>query len=394
MKLLYISKGNIPSKYANTLQAMKMAEAFCDHCDKVMLVTAGPLRGGRNTASIDVHRWYGTQASFRVIRLPIFQRSLEFNTYADTRNYARAAVVYARFKSPHLVYTRSCRVARYCATAGLNTVLECHGDAQSAVATLRRAIRSKNLLGLVTVTDYLKSKYVEHGFPESNIFVWPDAVDPQRFENLPAKLRARQLLGLSIETPLVIYCGHFYQEKGVPCLIDAARTMPGVHFRLLGGWTSDIEKMRERAAGCRNIEFAGFIPNQQVPTYLAAADLLVLPNSARFEHAYATSPLKLFEYMSAKRPIVATEIPALHGYLEHNENSYIVPPDSPAALADGIRLVLEDERLARRLAESALVKVRGYTWTRRAKDILCHFGYGREIAKKLVNQTRLRKPAA
>jgi glycosyltransferase involved in cell wall biosynthesis len=98
--------------------------------------------------------------------------------------------------------------------------------------------------------------------------------------------------------------------------------------------------------------------------------VLVLPNSARFPQARTTSPLKLFEYMAARRPIVATRIPALAGLLRHGENAWLVAPDSAEALAEGIESVLASPAVGERLAEQAWRDVQHYTWKRRAADIL------------------------
>jgi len=74
--------------------------------------------------------------------------------------------------------------------------------------------------------------------------------------------------------------------------------------------------------------------------------------------------------MAARRPIVATRIPALAGLLRHAENAWLVTPDSAQALADGIERVLADPGLARRLAERAWRDVQHYTWERRATELL------------------------
>src|SRR5262249_47305156 len=117
-----------------------------------------------------------------------------------------------------------------------------------------------------------------------------------------------------------------------------------------------------------------FVPNSQVPLQLAAADVLVLPNSGRFAQARTTSPLKLFEYMAARRPIVATRIPAFAGLLRHGENAWLVAPDSPEALAPGIERALDAPSLAERLAQQAWHDVQRYTWKRRAAEILAGVG--------------------
>ena len=106
--------------------------------------------------------------------------------------------------------------------------------------------------------------------------------------------------------------------------------------------------------------------------YLAAADVLVLPNTARTRMSERyTSPLKLFDYMAAHRPIVASDLPSLRDILTH-ENAILVGPDDASALRDGIRKILDDKAFGVQLAERAFEDVHRYTWQKRAAKIL-HF---------------------
>ena len=82
------------------------------------------------------------------------------------------------------------------------------------------------------------------------------------------------------------------------------------------------------------------------------------------------SPLKMFEYMAAARPIVASDLPALREVLRDRENAVLVEPDNAAALADGLRCLLGDASLAHRLATQARRDVEAYTWENRARIIL------------------------
>jgi glycosyltransferase involved in cell wall biosynthesis len=123
-------------------------------------------------------------------------------------------------------------------------------------------------------------------------------------------------------------------------------------------------------AGVHNFRLQGFVPPTQVPTYLAAADVLVLPNTAKaaISRLY-TSPLKLFEYMAAQRPIVASDLPSLRDILTPQHNAVLVTPDDPTALAAGIAQVLADPHLAERLTRQAAEDVKQYSWEQRATRI-------------------------
>lgn len=377
MRVLYISNGNIPSKWAHTFQVMKMAEALAAQVERLDLLTARGLLFDRPNR-VDLHGWYGVSPSLRIIRLPTRLRApADFLTHYDDARFDHAAVWYARLRRPDLVYSRSVGAAAGCVAHGLPTLLETHIHSGMRQLGLLREIADRPALrALVTVTDALRDDWIAADVPAARIHVWPDAVDLERFQALPPVPEARAQLGLPHEGPLVVYCGHFYPAKGVPCLVDAGRLLPKATLLLVGGWPEDIERMRAQARGCETIHFSGFVANERVPLHLAAADVLVLPNSARTREARTTSPLKLFEYMAARRPIVATRVPALEGLLQHGRNAWVVAPDSPEALAAGIERVLADPGLGARLAEQAWQDVQHYTWRRRAADLLALAGSG------------------
>jgi glycosyltransferase involved in cell wall biosynthesis len=371
VNLLYLSPGNLPSKWAHTFQVMKMADALAAQVERFELVTAKSLLPSR-VNRIDLHHWYGVSSRVRVVRLPVHARwrgecfEHDFNPRFDV-----AAAWYARLRRPDIVYSRSVAAAKRCAASGLATIVESHiPAAHPQFELLLAAAGQPALRRLVTVTEALREEWIAAGISPVKIAVWPDAVDLERFDHFPPPSEARTALQIPREGALAVYCGHFYDEKGVPSLVDAARLMPKAIVQLVGGWPQDIERMRERARGCHTLRFVGFVANALVPLHLAAADVLVIPNSARFPQARTTSPLKLFEYMAARRPIVATRIPAFAGLLRHGENAWLVAPDSPEALADGIERVLASPALGAQLAEQAWRDVQQHTWLRRAAGIL------------------------
>lgn len=375
MKLLYLSHGNVPSRWAHSFQSMKMAEALSRRVAAFELVTAGSvLRSPIH--DVPLRSWYGLRESFRIVRLPVHWRVRDpFFSRVTNPRFDRAAVAYARWRRPDLVYARSLAAGLGCARAGIPTIVEVHGTPKAAIqqqAFEQLAAESQRgaLLGVVTVTEYLRGLYASLGIPESKLMVWPDAVDPELFAEVPSRLEARRSFGLPEDVPVAVYCGHFYREKGVETLIEAAAKMPEVCVCLVGGTPKDTARLRGLAASSRNVRFEGFVPNRLVPSYLSAADVVVLPNSGRFEHARAASPLKLFESMASQRPIVASRVPALETWLQHRENAWLVEPDSASALAEGVLAVTHDEQLARSLAEQARLDIAPYSWERRAAEIL------------------------
>jgi len=110
-------------------------------------------------------------------------------------------------------------------------------------------------------------------------------------------------------------------------------------------------------------------PNKEIPFYLKAADVLVLPNKKGEDISEKyTSPLKMFEYMASKRPIVASDLPSIREIL-NDHNSIIMEPNDPQKLAEGIKEALNQD-LSQKISQQAFSDVQSYTWEKRTKKIL------------------------
>jgi glycosyltransferase involved in cell wall biosynthesis len=102
-----------------------------------------------------------------------------------------------------------------------------------------------------------------------------------------------------------------------------------------------------------------------------AADILVIPTSAKEKiGAEYTSPMKLFEYMAAERPIVASDISSMREVLDET-TAFFFKPNNPFLLAETLEKVIanygESERMAERAKKIAIEK---YSWKKRVKDIV------------------------
>ena len=105
-------------------------------------------------------------------------------------------------------------------------------------------------------------------------------------------------------------------------------------------------------------------------TALAQASVALLPLPDEPVARLFTSPLKLFDYMAAGVPIVASDLPALREVLRHEENALLARPDDPDAFAAAVRRMLADPVLAGRLGRQARADVRRYSWEARAEALL------------------------
>jgi glycosyltransferase involved in cell wall biosynthesis len=135
-------------------------------------------------------------------------------------------------------------------------------------------------------------------------------------------------------------------------------------------------KRKVKEDGLANVLVIGFVPHRMVPVYLAAFDELLMPyqeavrtHQKKHDIASCMSPLKMFEYMAAGRPIVASRLKVIGEILEDQRNAILVPSDSVMEWASAIRMLRDNESLSRTIGEQARDDVRKYSWDERVKKI-------------------------
>ena len=172
------------------------------------------------------------------------------------------------------------------------------------------------------------------------------------------------------------YVGHLYEGRGVETLVQAARSLPELDFHLVGGTESDVA--RWRAADIpNNVSIHGYVPYERVAKYYQRFDILTAPYAERVytaggaETSAVMCPLKLYEYLSAGKPIVATDLPAVRTVVSPEVHALLVPPSNVAAFADALRRLSRDESLRTRLATMARQRfLEQGTWHARAARLL------------------------
>jgi glycosyltransferase involved in cell wall biosynthesis len=133
---------------------------------------------------------------------------------------------------------------------------------------------------------------------------------------------------------------------------------------LLAGWFSPpaLQEELSREPGWRQVEFLGRVPLDQVVKMMsrARAGLLLFHQAP---HHVSANPTKMFEYMSAGIPVIASDFPAWISFVEQHRCGICVDPTSPAAIAEAIDWILDHPEEARRMGEDGRRAVeRLYTW--------------------------------
>lgn len=354
MKVLYVANCRLPTERAHGIQIMETAAAMVRAGLEVVL--AVPDR--YSTVTGDPFAYYGISERFPIVRVPVIdkpewaRRRGRFAFWITEKTFLWSVRRYARRTRPDIIFSRDPYAARMLARARHKVFFEMHDPAGS-----RRLYRDlfRRVAGVVTTNQNKKDEIVSaFGVPAARVLVAPNGFDPARFH---------PMLGTEATGPTVVYTGHLFGWKGTDTLVAAARVMPDVQFILVGGTSNDQERLRPSLPS--NVRLVPHVPHIEVPSYLAAARVLVLPNSAKEDISRtATSPIKLFEYLATGRPIVASDLPSIREIVDERI-VVLVKPDDSTALAEGIRRALAEPGNAeerKRIAQS-------FTWDARARSI-------------------------
>jgi glycosyltransferase involved in cell wall biosynthesis len=164
----------------------------------------------------------------------------------------------------------------------------------------------------------------------------------------------RKRLGIPISVPVICYVGAIRPWQGLELLITAAREMMGksrdTRFLVVGGGEG-LDSLKEQAEseGVDSLfVFTGPIPYERVPLMIALSDVCVAP----FAGGRVASPMKVYEYMAAGKPMVVSRIRGLE-FIEERGLGRLVDPDDADDLAEVLTCLLTDWPAAEAMAARA-----------------------------------------
>jgi glycosyltransferase involved in cell wall biosynthesis len=175
--------------------------------------------------------------------------------------------------------------------------------------------------------------------------------------------KLRQELGLGTD-PVLLYTGTFEGYQGIDILLKSVaivrKTYPTARYVLVGGRPEQVEEQRRLATelGINDmVRFTGQRPLEEMPRYMALADILLSPRSEG-----TNSPLKLYTYLRSGKPILATSIFS-HTQILTSEMASLVPPTAQG-LADGALALLQNPEQAKAMGERGRqVAEKNYSWS-------------------------------
>ncbi|NQU77784.1 glycosyltransferase family 4 protein [Candidatus Falkowbacteria bacterium] len=381
MKLIYIATSVIPARKANSYQVMKMGEAFTRKGLDVELLI--PVRFGGVRDKGDPFEYYGIATRFKIRKIfsidliPLEKVIGHIGFWIQNLSFSFLTLIYTLFVKSDIIYSRDRFTLLVLCLFKKNLVFEVH----SLPAKFRwyEKFLYRRVRNLVVITNQMKKILIDKGVAGDKVLVASDAVDLEKFDAVKkSRDELRNELDLPKDKKLISYVGGLRtkaKEKGVADIIRAYKILNDKNVKMVfvGGEKESVEQykglMLEIGLEKDDAIFIEHVPFNDVPRYEKAMDILVMPFPWTEHYAYYMSPLKMFEYMACKVPIVTTDLPTVREILDE-ESAVFVKPGEPASLASGFRKVLESEEKGRGIALDAYEKIKKYTWDKRADNIL------------------------
>jgi glycosyltransferase involved in cell wall biosynthesis len=192
----------------------------------------------------------------------------------------------------------------------------------------------------------------------------PYGADVDAFAADPAETRGmREQLGAAADETVVCAVGRFVHWKGFEYLIEAfakaSVALPQLRLVFVGdGDLRESLEVRAKSLGVsKTVTFAGMASRNEMPGYLAAADIVVVP-SIHYDGYVDGLPNVALETMAAGKPLVATRVGGLPQLVQSGENGLLVDERDSDALADAIATLAGDPDLRSRLGENGRTLIR------------------------------------
>lgn len=367
MKIQYLSNSPIPSRKANSIQIMKMCHAFASNGTEVHLYAQKT-----NENIEDVYEYYGVENNF----------SIEWHECPKIKWLGLIIYAYRTYKKAlkngptDLIYGRDLYSIYKLRNFDVPIVFEAHTLPSNIYGQylFKRLTRNSNFKKLIVTADALKKRCHElyPWLDDENIYVVRNGADAPKIsavinENI-SFIESKYRVG---------YVGHLYRGKGMEIISKLVKNMPECEFHIVGGTEEDIGYWSENIS-FRNIIFHGYIPNYELHKYYDKFDIVLAPylnikigSGGNSSVDVWASPLKVIEYMSYKKAIIASNLPMVSEVIRNRENGLLCDPNNIQSWVDSIRELFYNIDLRRNLQKNAYKEfIEKYTWEKRASKII------------------------
>jgi glycosyltransferase involved in cell wall biosynthesis len=362
MNVLYVSTSVVPSAKANSIQVMNMCSALSKISNRLVLL----CYKGDNVVQ-DYFDFYGIEDTFHIDFSGTNYRGL-IRKFFLFRYLKRVA------SSTDLLYTRDIFAAFLSALFfDMKVVYESHSPENNTL--FKRfyfwfLLRAKNVKTVVFIS-YSLQKIHTRIFGYSKKYTVLHDCSNHRLESDKFIYDGDFL---DANNPVIGYAGSLYKGRGIGIILKLAIDFPDCKFLVLGNNIDFIQSNCLEVPS--NVIFLGEFYPKEVYVFLRKVDILLAPyersvsisGNQNSDSSKWMSPLKLFEFLGSKRPILTSDHDVFVEFLCDNEDVIFYKKDEYCSLKEKLDTLLENKDLRVYLTENAYrMHKLFYNWSTRAR---------------------------
>ena len=217
--------------------------------------------------------------------------------------------------------------------------------------------------GVLTINDTLKDYVIKSGASPKVTHVLRAGVDLEQFKPSADISNIRQRYGLKKNDTVLFFMGWLYHFSGLKEVAQELAKETNKNLKLLivgeGDAFEDLKQIRDRHNLQDRLILTGQKPYTDMPAFISAADICLLPAYPWEKTMHDIVPIKLYEYMAMKKPVIATRLPGV--MKEFGEDNGVVYIDEPADAIVKAKSLVKDGKIGK-LGDKARKFVLKYSW--------------------------------
>ena len=277
-----------------------------------------------------------------------------------------------KIKMHQTVITRDIFVAYYFKKLGFNVAYEVHNQFHTKAGRfLIRRLRNKILyiFSCKGLQDYFIERY---NVPKNHSLVAHNGVFIENYSPLSQdKITAiKKKYDLPLNKTILLHSGSLYKGRGIELLKPIMDKFNKMYCVCVGGQPKDIEYWEEYYKEYPSIKFLGHFNSEMLIDVQRISDINFLPVTKNNKIWWATSPLKLFEYLASPGYLLASNVGSINEIISE-DSAVIFDPYDEVDLVQKVEQILEG-KVSENILKNQKILAEKYTWFNRAKNIL-HF---------------------
>jgi glycosyltransferase involved in cell wall biosynthesis len=351
LKIYYISELNIPNKSAYSIHVMKMCEAFTKLGFETNLFTIK----SKNLSKI--YKEYNINYKFNIISV--------FNNFKKLNFLLRIIfsnkILSKNLNKRSLFVSRSIIFALVASILKKNVILELHHEITGISKLfyfLLKYLRVIKNLKFIFLHNELKKLYK---ISSENSIVLDDASNIKDFNQCVTKKLKNTC----------VYVGSFFEGKGIEQILRLVKKNPKVFFHIYG--EKKYLKYKDKK---KNLKIFDYVSYSKIPKVLSRYNVALMPYQKKVKGRASIwlekymSPLKMFDYMSAKLIILASDLSVYKHILKNNFNCKLIKVNDDSKWSEAIYSVLKNSKKNTCLKKNAYQTAKKYTWDKRCQKII------------------------